>query len=78
LVAKLKECEDVAQWKTSIINHLYWSVMSTPADDANRGDIILEKWLSVIDHLQVNIINYNVKLTCSPAPITSIYCTFAE
>jgi len=46
--------------------------MSTPADDANRGDIILEKWLSVIDHLQVNIINYNVKLTCSPAPIITI------
>jgi len=54
LLAKFKECESVGNWRQSIVNHLYWCVMSTPQNADDREEIILEKWLSVIDHVQVN------------------------
>ena len=46
--AKLKECEILGEWSRSMVNHLYWCAMST--DDGN-GDVILEKWLSLINHM---------------------------
>ena len=34
----------VAEWQKSIINHLYWCVSSTPANDS---ELIKAKWLSL-------------------------------
>lgn len=47
-LAKEKECELVGEWKKSLINHLYWSAVSTPSGD---GDMIEAKWLSVDNHI---------------------------
>ena len=33
-LGKQKNCEMVAEWQKSIINHLYWCVLSTPANDS--------------------------------------------
>ena len=33
----------------SIVNRLYWSVMTTPAED---GDLVVAKWLSIVDRVQ--------------------------
>ena len=46
--AKQKDCEIIGEWKKSVINHLYWSAMST--EDGN-GEMIVEKWLSVLNHM---------------------------
>ena len=48
-IAKQKECEDVALWKPSIINHLYWCAGSTPDADS---ELIIAKWESVMYHMQ--------------------------
>ncbi|XP_075308963.1 uncharacterized protein LOC142370332 [Odontesthes bonariensis] len=48
-ICKLKGCEDLIPWQQSIINHLYWSVVSTTNGD---GDLILDKWKSVERHIQ--------------------------
>lgn len=47
-LAKQKQCELVAKWQKSIINHLYWCVASTT--DGN-GDTIKVKWLSLDNHI---------------------------
>lgn len=47
-VAKEKDCELVGEWMKSVINHLYWSAVSTPSGD---GDVIKVKWLSVDNHI---------------------------
>ena len=47
-IAKLKECEDVALWKPSIINHLYWCSGSTPDGDS---ELIIAKWQSIMHHM---------------------------
>ncbi|KAI8494608.1 hypothetical protein Bbelb_278340 [Branchiostoma belcheri] len=46
-LSKLKDCQALKPWVSSIVNHLYWSVVSTP-----RGseDMIEDKWRSVHDH----------------------------
>lgn len=45
-IAKSKECEDLAGWIMSIINHLWWSAQTC---DGN-ADLLREKWISVIHH----------------------------
>ena len=47
-LGKQKDCELVSEWQKSIINHLYWCVSSTPADD---GELIKAKWLSLDNHI---------------------------
>ena len=47
-LGKQKNCEIVTEWQKSIINHLYWCVSSTPADD---GELITAKWLSLDNHI---------------------------
>lgn len=47
-LGKQKDCKIVAEWQKSIINHLYWCVSSTPADD---GELVKAKWLSVDNHI---------------------------
>lgn len=46
--AKQKDCELVGEWTKSILNHLYWSAVSTP--DGNVEEI-MEKWTSVNNHI---------------------------
>ena len=46
--AKQKDCEIIGSWQTSIINHLYWCVSSTPNGD---NKVILAKWLSLENHV---------------------------
>ena len=46
--AKRKDCEMIGLWQRSIINHLYWSVASTPSGD---GELIKAKWLSLDNHV---------------------------
>ena len=46
--SKLKDCDLIGRWKKSVINHLYWSAVSTP--DGN-GELIKAKWLSVVNHI---------------------------
>ena len=47
-LAKEKECEIIGEWIRSMINHFYWCAFSTK--DGN-GEVILEKWLSLINHI---------------------------
>ena len=47
-LGKQKNCEVVGEWQKSIINHLYWCVSSTPADD---DELITAKWLSLDNHI---------------------------
>ena len=47
-LAKEKGCEIVGEWLKSMVNHIYWSAYSTK--DGN-GEVILEKWLSLVNHL---------------------------
>ena len=47
-VAKEKDCELVGEWIKSVINHLYWSAVSTPSGD---GEEIKAKWLSLDNHI---------------------------
>jgi len=46
--AKQKDCELIAQWQRSIINHMYWCVASTPS---GNGEIVKAKWLSLENHV---------------------------
>ncbi|KAK3720962.1 hypothetical protein QZH41_006532 [Actinostola sp. cb2023] len=48
-VAKQKDCGDIAEWKQSISNHMYWCAASTP--DGN-GDMIKAKWEILPLHIQ--------------------------
>ena len=36
------------EWKKSLVNHLYWSAVSTPNGD---GDIIRAKWMLLDNHI---------------------------
>ena len=47
-MAKEKECELIREWMKSVINHLYWSAVSTPSGD---GEKIKAKWLSLDNHI---------------------------
>ena len=41
-------CEDIGPWIKSMVNHLYWSAMSTEDGDS---EMILEKWKSLGNHI---------------------------
>lgn len=47
-LAKQKDCQLVGEWERSLVNHLYWCVVSTADGD---GDVIKAKWLSVDNHI---------------------------
>ena len=47
-LSKEKNCELVKDWKKSLINHLYWSAVSTPSGD---GESIKAKWISLHNHI---------------------------
>ena len=47
-ISKRKDCEIIAEWMKSIINHLYWCALST--EDGNSA-MIEAKWLSIINHI---------------------------
>lgn len=57
-LSKEKDCTDLKQWIDSIINHLYWSVMST---DSAEPNLVEAKWTSVLNHI-VNIHTHNNEL----------------
>ncbi|KAJ4946270.1 hypothetical protein JOQ06_023938 [Pogonophryne albipinna] len=46
---KQKECDAIKPWIRSVVNHLYWSAVST---ESGHGDLVAEKWMSVINHIQ--------------------------
>lgn len=48
-LSKDKKCEELIPWHQSIINHLYWSAVSTPLGE---GETIVAKWQSVERHVQ--------------------------
>ncbi|KAJ4919623.1 hypothetical protein JOQ06_023020 [Pogonophryne albipinna] len=48
-LAKQKECDAIKPWIRSVVNHLYWSAVST---ESGHGDLVAEKWMSVINHIQ--------------------------
>ncbi|KAI4814166.1 hypothetical protein KUCAC02_003372 [Chaenocephalus aceratus] len=47
-ICKRKGCEDLKAWQQSIINHLYWAVVSSTQDDT---ELIVDKWKSVERHV---------------------------
>ena len=47
-LAKQKDFELVGEWKRSLINHLYWCVVSTPIDER---ELIKAEWLSLDNHI---------------------------
>ena len=47
-ICKLKGCEDLKAWQQSIINHLYWALVSSTQDYA---ELIVDKWKSVERHV---------------------------
>ena len=48
VLAKQKDCELVGKWEQSMINLMYWCVVSTPNGD---GDMMVAKWLSLENHI---------------------------
>ncbi|KAI8497643.1 hypothetical protein Bbelb_242950 [Branchiostoma belcheri] len=40
--------DPIKPWVGSIVNHLYWAVISTPA---GNGQLIADKWKSVLEHI---------------------------
>ncbi|KAJ4947727.1 hypothetical protein JOQ06_009760 [Pogonophryne albipinna] len=42
-LAKQKECDAIKPWIRSVVNHLYWSAVST---ESGHGDLVAEKWMS--------------------------------
>ena len=68
-LAKNKGCELVSDWIRSIVNHYYWSVMST--DLENKG-LIEAKWKSLLRHIK-NIHSGHGDLypECSHSPLTA-------
>ena len=66
-LAKEKECDLVAEWSKSIINHLYW----TAASSQNQSpDMMEEKWLSVCNHIQnIHEGHRNLFPKCLPGPL---------
>ena len=48
-LAKKPNCQDIALWKPSIRNHLYWSAASTQDGD---GEVMAAKFESLINHMQ--------------------------
>lgn len=42
-LSKEKDCELVQDWKKSVINHLYWSAVSTPSGD---GEMMRYLWIT--------------------------------
>lgn len=47
-ISKGKDCAVVAQWKKSIVNHIFWCAASTDDDD---GEMKEAKWLSITNHI---------------------------
>ena len=47
-LGKNKECEEINQWIRSIVNHVYFSVISSPSDSP---DLVQAKWLSLHNHI---------------------------
>ncbi len=47
-VAKQNGCEILGEWLKSMVNHLYWCALSTKDSDE---EMVLEKWLSLTNHL---------------------------
>ena len=47
-LAKNKGCEEIRPWIQSIVNHMYWSAVST---EEGNGAMIVSKWISVINHI---------------------------
>jgi len=47
LAAKRKDCESLANWIPSIVNHLWWSAMTCDSD----AKVLREKWISTIHHV---------------------------
>lgn len=46
--AKQKDCQLIGEWLRSIINHLYWCIVST---DPGETDMVGAKWLSLENHI---------------------------
>ena len=46
---KNEKCGDLKPWLQSVINHLYWAAVSTPA---GQGELIVAKWKSIERHIQ--------------------------
>lgn len=66
-LAKQKDCELVGKWERSIINHMYWSVASTPNGD---GEMMKIKWLSLDNHIHNLYSNHHELFRkCSHGPL---------
>lgn len=59
-LAKQKECECVRPWIKSMVNHMYWSGISTPNGDP---DVMESKWKSLAKHIQ------NIHEDCHHPPL---------
>ena len=47
--ASERGCFAIHGWTRSIMNHMYWSAVSTPDDE---GELRIAKWRSVVNHIQ--------------------------
>jgi len=47
-LSKYKDCDIIARWIKSIINHLYWCAASAPDGD---GEQMVVRWQSLVNHL---------------------------
>ena len=48
-LGKKRDCQDVSEWRRSIVNHMYWCAASTPDGD---GELMKAKWQIVPLHTQ--------------------------
>ena len=48
-IVKKRDCQQVSLWIKAIINHLWWCCASSIGNE----ELIREKWLSMLSHIQV-------------------------
>ena len=53
---KEKDCAIVRKWTKSMINHIYWSAVSTTNGSEN---MILAKWLSLVNYINSNHVSHS-------------------
>ena len=56
ILGKTRDCEVVALWNGTLVNHLHWCATST--QDGN-GDMMVAKWLSCANHVMNEHTNHD-------------------
>ena len=50
IISKSKANAGLALWTKIIANQMYWSSVSSPEGEDDRGQLVKQKWLSVLNY----------------------------